>query len=82
MDAVDAAPDILKATYGHSRGHIKVFARPRAFDAAALADRGGLAVECGGDERDEITVTDEKGRPSTFGFDRVFAPTTTNASLF
>ena len=85
---MDAAPsectpvptDVLNMTVGQTSGRIKVFTRPRALEAHALADRGGSAIECV--DRDEISVTDERGKCASYGFDRVFPTTATNANLF
>ena len=74
--------DPLNLTLGQSRGRIKVFVRPRTFEPAILAERGGTALVCGGEERDEVNVTDERGRESAYGFDRVFSPDATNANVF
>ena len=77
--------DMLNMTVGQSQGRIKVFCRPRHFNAKAMSERGGCGIECGGDENDEITVNysrDDKNMEATFGFDRVFSTGTTNANVF
>ena len=77
--------DLLNMTVGQSSGRIKVYCRTRQLDAKAMSERGGCCVECGGAEHDEITVNykrDEKNKEAVFGFDRVFAPQTTNANVF
>ncbi len=77
--------DLLNMTVGPSCGRIKVYCRTRHFEAHEMAERGGCGVACGGAEHDEITLSytrDEKSRAASFGFDRVFSPETTNASVF
>lgn len=72
----------LTMSVGSVQGRIKVYVRPRAFDDVTFASRGGLAVKVGGHENDEISVMDDKGRESSFGFDHVFATTTHNNAVF
>lgn len=72
----------LGTTIGHVHGRIKVFVRPRQFDALALKERGGIAINVGGEEQDEITIDDERGKSSSFGFDRVFQLAADNAAIF
>ncbi|KAL3893605.1 MAG: hypothetical protein SGPRY_014113, partial [Prymnesium sp.] len=67
---------------GSVQGRIKVYVRPRPFDEASLEARGGNAVTVGGMESDEVTVVDDKGRESTFGFDHVFNTAASNGSVF
>ena len=80
--SVPPMQDPLNMTYGATRGRIKVFCRPRCFDEQQLLERGGTSIECSGAEHDEISVSDDRGRATTFGFDRVFTPAATNANIF
>ena len=45
-----------QVSVGGVMGRVKVFVRPRPLDQDALQARGGLAIQTGGEERDEITV--------------------------
>ena len=79
--------ELLNMTVGQSQGRIKVYCRARHFDQMSLLERGGCGVECGGAEGDEITLRyhddkRDKAHESSFGFDRVFAPKTTNTDVF
>eukprot|EP00965_Chrysotila_dentata_P105080 3471039-Pleurochrysis_carterae.AAC.2 len=67
---------------GGVRGRVKVFVRPRPLDATLLKERGGKCVTFGGEEQDEITVTDENGKENHFSFDRVYGLESTNQQLF
>jgi len=69
-------------TFGQTRGRIKCFVRPRHFDTEVLSERGGMAIECGGNDHDEITIKDERDRETAFGFDRVFSTSASNAQVF
>lgn len=75
-------PQDLTLSVGSVQGRIKVYVRPRPFDDATLEARGGNAVSIGGLESDEVTVVDDKGRESTFGFDHVFNTSASNGAVF
>ena len=74
--------DVFNMTFGQTRGRIKCFVRPRHFDTEVLSERGGMAIECGGTDHDEITIKDERDRETAFGFDRVFSTSASNAQVF